>query len=161
MHKLVTVLVDKKDGEFHKDDAIETFYERYVGLEGEHIFDWCEAETAGRWENEFPDNVLTGKDVISRLEEVMKSQKKRENEIADLIGTYVGDGTLVNPECDSFWLGYLLKELGCRKLGELSASCSEFVHLDDFGEGTITPALLEEVKRNTDNYCILLVDAHI
>ena len=91
----------------------------------------------------------------------MKSQKKRENEIADLIGTYVGNGTLVNPECDSFWLGYLLKELGCRKLGELSASCSEFVHLDDFGEGTITPALLEEVKRNTDNYCILLVDAHI
>ena len=63
MHKLVTVLVDKKDGEFHKEDAIETFYERYVGLEGERVFDWCEAETAGRWKNKFPDNVLTGNDV--------------------------------------------------------------------------------------------------
>lgn len=140
-------------------DAIETFYVRYVGREGKRIFDWCEAETAGRWENEFPDNVLTGKDVISRLEEVMKSQKKRENEIADLIGTYVGKGSLAKPECDSIRLGYLLSELGDRKLGRFSMACPEFVCLD-ICNSSVTPELLEEVKRNTDNYCVLLVDAH-
>lgn len=157
MHQLVTILFNKK---LSKADAINAFCWRYVGMEEYQPFDWAATSTAGRWANEYPDNLLTGKAVIEQLEKVMEFQKKRENEIAGLIGAYVGKGTLVNPECDSFWLGYLLKELGCRKLGELSASCSEFVHLDDFGEGTITPALLEEVKRNTDNYCILLVDAH-
>lgn len=159
MHNLVTVLVEKKDGEFNKDDAINTFCERYVG-EGQQPFDWVEAETAGRWKDEFPDNVLTGNDVVEQLEKVMKFQKERQNELADLISEYIGNGSLKNPEHESFWLGFFLQELGGRKIGEFSAACSEFVHLDDYGEGTITPALLEEAKTNTDNYCILLVDAH-
>ena len=128
-------------------------------MEEHQPFDWCVTSTAGRWANEYPDNVLTGKDVIERLEKVMKFQKKRENEIADLIGAYVGKGSLAKPESDSIRLGYLLSELADRKLGRFSVACPEFVCLD-ICSSAVTPEILKEVKRNTDNYCILLVDAH-
>lgn len=157
MHQLVTILFNKKA--FSKADAINTFCWRYVGMEEYQPFDWCVTSTAGRWANEYPDNLLTGKDVIEQLEKVMNFQKKRESEIADLIDTYVGKGSLAKPECDSIRLGYLLSELGDRKLGRFSMACPEFVCLD-ICNSSVTPELLEEVKRNTDNYCILLVDAH-
>lgn len=157
MHQLVTILFNKKA--FSKADAINTFCNRYVGMEEQQPFDWCVTSTAGRWANEYPDNVLTGKDVIEQLEKVMKFQKKRENEIADLIGAYVGKGSLAKPESDSIRLGYLLSELADRKLGRFSVACPEFVCLD-ICSSAVTPEILKEVKRNTDNYCILLVDAH-
>ena len=109
MHQLVTILFNKK---LSKADAINAFCWRYVGMEEYQPFDWAVTSTAGKWADEYPDNLLTGKDVIERLEKVMKFQKKRENECLDI--------------CNS----------------------------------SVTPELLEEVKRNTDNYCVLLVDAH-
>lgn len=156
MHQLVTILFSNK---LSKADAINAFCWRYVGMEEYQPFDWAVTSTAGKWANEYPDNLLTGKDAIERLEKVMMFQKKRESEIADLIDTYVGKGTLANPECDSIRLGYLLSELGDRKLGRFSMACPEFVCLD-ICNSSVTPELLEEVKRNTDNYCVLLVDAH-
>lgn len=156
MHQLVTILFNNK---LSKADAINAFCWRYVGMEEHQPFDWCVTSTAGRWANEYPANVLTGKDVIEQLEKVMKFQKKRENEIADLIGAYVGKGSLAKPESDSIRLGYLLSELADRKLGRFSAACPEFVCLD-ICSSAVTPEILKEVKRNTDNYCILLVDAH-
>ena len=122
MHQLVTILFNKKA--FSKADAINTFCNRYVGMEEQQPFDWCVTSTAGKWADEYPDNLLTGKDVIERLEKVMKFQKKRENE-----------------------------------LGRFSVACPEFVCLDIYSSA-VTPEILKEVKRNTDNYCILLVDAH-
>ena len=156
MHQLVTILFNNK---LSKADAINAFCWRYVGMEEYQPFDWCVTSTAGRWANEYPDNLLTGKDVIEQLEKVMNFQKKRESEIADLIGAYVGKGSLAKPESDSIRLGYLLSELGDRKLGRFSMACPEFVCLD-ICNSSVTPELLEEVKRNTDNYCVLLVDAH-
>lgn len=156
MHQLVTILFNNK---LSKADAINAFCWKYVGMEEYQPFDWCVTSTAGRWANEYPDNLLTGKDVIEQLEKVMNFQKKRESEIADLIDTYVGKGSLAKPECDSIRLGYLLSEIGDRKLGRFSMACPEFVCLD-ICNSSVTPELLEEVKRNTDNYCILLVDAH-
>ena len=156
MHQLVTILFNKK---LSKADSINAFCWRYVGMEEYQPFDWAVTSTAGKWANEYPDNLLMGKDVIERLEKVMKFQKKRESEIADLIDTYVGKGSLAKPECDSIRLGYLLSELGDRKLGRFSMACPEFVCLD-ICNSSVTPELLEEVKRNTDDYCILLVDAH-
>ena len=156
MHQLVTILFNKK---LSKADAINAFCWRYVGMEEYQPFDWAVTSTAGKWANEYPDNLLMGKDVIERLEKVMKFQKKRESEIADLIDTYVGKGSLAKPECDSIRLGYRLSELGDRKLGRFSMACPEFVCLD-ICNSSVTPELLEEVKRNTDDYCILLVDAH-
>ena len=156
MHQLVTILFNKK---LSKADAINAFCWRYVGMEEYQPFDWAVTSTAGKWANEYPDNLLMGKDVIERLEKVMKFQKKRESEIADLIDTYVGKGSLAKPECDSIRLGYLLSELGDRTLGRFSMACPEFVCLD-ICNSSVTPELLEEVKRNTDDYCILLVDAH-
>lgn len=156
MHQLVTILFNNK---LSKADAINAFCWRYVGMEEYQPFDWCVTSTAGRWADEYPDNLLTGKDVIEQLEKVMNFQKKRESEIADLIDTYVGKGSLAKPECDSIRLGYLLSELGDRKLGRFSMACPEFVCLD-ICSSAVTPEILKEVKRNTDNYCILLVDAH-
>ena len=156
MHQLVTILFNKK---LSKADAINAFCWRYVGMEEYQPFDWAVTSTAGKWANEYPDNLLMGKDVIERHEKVMKFQKKRESEIADLIDTYVGKGSLAKPECDSIRLGYLLSELGDRKLGRFSMACPEFVCLD-ICNSSVTPELLEEVKRNTDDYCIRLVDAH-
>ena len=156
MHQLVTILFNNK---LSKADAINAFCWRYVGMEAHQPFDWAVTSSAGKWANEYPDNLLTGKDVIEQLEKVMNFQKKRESEIADLIDTYVGKGSLAKPECDSIRLGYLLSELGDRKLGRFSMRCPEFVCLD-ICNSSVTPELLEEVKRNTDNYCVLLVDAH-
>ena len=147
MHQLVTILFNKK---LSKADAINAFCWRYVGMEEYQPFDWAVTSTAGKWANEYPDNLLMGKDVIERLEKVMKFQKKRESEIADLIDTYVGKGSLAKPECDSIRLGYLLSELGDRKLGRFSMACPEFVCLD-ICNSSVTPELLEEVKRNTDD----------
>ena len=156
MHQLVTILFNNK---LSKADAINAFCWRYVGMEEYQPFDWAVTSTAGRWANEYPDNLLTGKDVIEQLEKVMNFQKKRESEIADLVDTYVGKGSLAKPECYSIRLGYLLSELADRKLGRFSVACPEFVCLD-ICNSSVTPELLEEVKRNTDNYCLLLVDAH-
>lgn len=159
MHQLVTILVKKEGGEFHKEDAIETFCETYVGMEGQQPFDWAVVESAGRWKDEFPDNFLTGKDVIERLEKIAEFQEERQTELADQIKRMVGKGDLKNPENDNFMLWYLVGELSDRKLGRVCARCPEFIYLN-YDSSNVSSDLIEEVKKNTDDYRILLVDAH-
>ena len=157
MHQLVTILKKKEDGHIYKADAVDEFCGRYVNL-GNGIFDWAVTDTAGRWEEEYPDNCLVGDDVIKRLEKVAEYQKEREKEIAEQIEKCIGSGSISNPEEGGLLLWYLVGELSDRKLERFRATCPEFVYLDEYS-GNAGNALAE-ARKNPDDYFIVLVDAH-
>ena len=157
MHQLVTILKKKEDGLIYKAYAVDEFCGRYVNL-GNGIFDWAVTDTAGRWEEEYPDNCLVGDDVIKRLEKVAEYQKEREKEIAEQIEKCIGSGSIGNPEEGGLLLWYLVGELSDRKLERFRATCPEFVYLDEYS-GNAGNALAE-ARKNPDDYFIVLVDAH-
>ena len=158
MHQLVTILKKKEDGHIYKADAVDEFCERYVNL-GNGIFDWAVTDTAGRWSDEFPDNVLVGDDVIKRLEKVVEYQKEREREIAEQIEKCIGSGSIGNPEEGGLLFWYLVGELSDRKMEDrFNVTCPEFIYLDECS-GNARSALAE-VRKNPDDYFVVLVDAH-
>ena len=157
MHQLVTILKKKEDGHIYKADAVDEFCERYVNL-GNGIFDWAVTDTVGRWEEEYPDNVLVGDDVIKRLEKVAEYQKEREKEIAEQIEKCIGNGSIGNPEEGGLLFWYLIGELSDRKLERFKSTCPEFVYLDEYSGNA--ESALADVRKNLDDYFVVLVDAH-
>lgn len=61
-------------------------------------------DTAGRWEEEYPDNCLVGDDVIKHLRKMAEYQKEREKEIAEQIRELSG-GNICDPKVGGllFW----------------------------------------------------------
>lgn len=156
MHQLVTILKKREGRHVCKADAIATFRKRYVGV-GNGVFDWAVTDTAGRWEEQFPDNVLVGDDIIKHLEKVAEYQKEREKEIAEQIEKFSG-GNICDPKEGGLLLWYLVGELSDRKLERFKVTCPEFIYLDEYS-GNARSALAE-VRKNPDDYFIVLVDAH-
>lgn len=156
MHQLVTILKKKEDGHIYKANAVDEFCERYVNL-GNGIFDWAVTDTAGRWSDEYPDNVLVGDDVIKRLEKVAEYQKEREKEIAEQIRELSG-GNICDPKDGGLLFWYLIGELSDRKLERFKSTCPEFVYLDEYSGNA--ESALTDVRKNPDDYFIVLVDAH-
>lgn len=156
MHQLVTILKKKEDGHIYKADAVDAFCERYVDV-GNGVFDWAVTDTAGRWEEEYPDNVLAGDDVIKHLEKVAEYQEEREKEIAEQIGELSG-GSICGPKVSGLLFWYLVGELSDRKLERFRATCPEFIYLDEYSGNA--GSALAEVRKNPDDYFVVLVDAH-
>lgn len=157
MHQLVTILKKREGRHVCKADAIATFRKRYVGV-GNGVFDWAVTDTAGRWADEYPDNVLVGDDVIKRLEEVAVYQKERKKEIAEQIEKCIGSGSVGNSEENGLLFWYLVDELSDRKLERFKPTCPEFIYLDEYS-GNARSALAK-VRKTPDDYFIVLVDAH-
>ena len=85
MHDLYTILVNIKDLEKRigraptKDDIryfAEDITEEHYGI----LFDYRETDTAGAWEDLYPDNVILGSDNSDRVtEELVKLDQQRKN----------------------------------------------------------------------------------
>lgn len=156
MHQLVTILKKREDRHVCKADAIDAFCERYVNI-GNGVFDWAVTDTAGRWADEYPDNVLVGDDVIKRLEKVAEYQKEREKEIPEQIRELSG-GNICDPKDGGLLFWYLVGELSDRKLERFKSTCPEFIYLDEYSGNA--GSALAEVRKNPDDYFVVLVDAH-
>lgn len=156
--------VDRED----TADALRRYAEDQTECFCDDAFDWRETETAGGWADEYPENVLFAVDApeafTKRLVEIRNRQKETINsclrQVVESCGTT--DLAKIVEKCkgsngDFMARGYLCglaDNLGGRFTFE-----SEFYNCED-AEATITDETLEKIRRNPEEWAIVLFDQH-
>lgn len=165
MHALVIILAargnDESKSAFRKRVGAE-FAGRYA--DGS-VFDYAITDTAGRWSDEYPDNVeFSMADIMLILEEMKEKQTARKAALVEEINNCLGTTDLreaISHDADDTnpigW--YFLNELSDRQLGWYTASCPEFVYLDD-DCSNVTDDLMQNVEEHPGKYGILFADCH-
>lgn len=165
MHTLVTILAARE-----KDESKSAFRKR-VGDEfaGRYadgsVFDCAVTDTAGRWSDEYPDNVeFNMADMMIILEEMKERQTARKAALVEEINKCLGTTDIKEAlSCDADdtnpigW--YYLNKLSDRMLGFYTISCPELVYLDD-DRSDVTDDVMQDVEENPGKYGILFADCH-
>lgn len=168
MHTLVTILAtrgkDESKSAFRKRVGDE-FAERYAdGSVFDSVFDYAVTDTAGRWSDEYPDNVeFSMADMMIILEEMKERQTARKAALVEEINKCLGTTDIKEAlSCDADdtnpigW--YYLNKLSDRMLGFYTISCPEFIYLDD--DRSDVTDVMQDVEENPGKYGILFADCH-
>ena len=166
MHFLAKILINeenlnKKDDQhicYLAEEELDDFYDK--------AFDWRESD-AGRWEDEYPNNVLRASDNLEKIISILsehitnrnaelsfhlESIKKQSNVNLDsVVNKFINNDDL----CDT---PYHLSVINSILLNEFGIDN----HLlnTETGDATITKELFEEIKQNPENYALVLFDCH-
>lgn len=125
------------------------------------VADWW-ALDAGRWSNEYPDNVISANDdeffktlsqLMTNQEEEMRWQLYNLNGGSDL-KSRVENYAVETDSIDTYRLLIIAKYLA----GEIQTE--SFVYDLDRGTSRITEDMIENYKANRDKYYLTLVDIH-
>lgn len=169
MHTLVTILAargnDESKSAFRKRVGDE-FVERYAdGSVFDSVFDYAVTDAAGRWSDEYPDNVeFNMADIMIVLGEMKERQTARKTALVERIDKCLGTTDLREAlSCDADdtnpigW--YFLNELSDRQLGFYTTACPEFIYLDD-DCSNVTDDIMQDVEEHPGKYGILFADCH-
>lgn len=168
MHALHRILV-KLEEKDESIDEIRDFAESET-QDCHNSYDWRETETAGRWESEYPCNVILGRDEPDKIiEELLVVRKHQENvlnhhivclkeycpsmNLEDIINTHprsnFGEGG---------WIPYHLRCIANYLSGVYDFD-SAFFNTEDC-DSIINDELVKEVKNKPEDWAIVLFDCH-
>lgn len=181
MHYLHKILVyipdvndDKETDKTELMDDIRSYAEDKTECFYEQAYDWRETDTAGRWEDEYPQNVIFASDdidfFIDELTECTKSQKCMIDSDYGHIRNTVGSdlGKII----DSIW-NRASKYEGNRdsSLTEYRLMCVSRLLYGDYYSGSMfynthdyTARLyntdIDEIRENPENWALVMFDYH-
>ena len=168
MHYLHKILVNTKKNDLTSIDEIRDYAENETEQYFEKVFDWRETSTAGRWADEYPINVLVGKDNPEKLlEEVEEVKKWQEDNIAHYleeikkfnVETLEDVVNEIKAEKEKFsMLPFYLRQLSILLYGEYDCG-SNFYDIESM-EANITKELLAELKEHPEDYALVFFDYH-
>lgn len=167
MHYLHKILVDTKHNDLPDIDDIRDFAETETEQYFHKVFDWRETDTAGRWAEEYPINVIRGIDnaqkLIEEVEEVAKWQNEKIEYYIEQIKTFnvetldeVVDKT--KKEEKFSLLPFYLKQLASILYGEYIDE-SNFYDTENM-DARVTNELLEAVKAHLEEFALVFFDCH-
>lgn len=167
LHKIL-VRVDDKDADRKEiiataraeaQELTEEFYDR--------AFDWRETDTAGRWDDMYPENVLLSKDGIDEfvreLEAVRNYQHDQITMCVQQINKVSTDlKTIVENNIDVVQNHGILFEI--KLLAELLSGDYVFdsgFFDSDWYSAKLTDGTIDKVKKDPDGWALVLFDYHI
>lgn len=181
MHTLNKVLVYKEEGFDMSepkseliDDArciAESETEAYYGA----VYDWRETETAGRWEDEYPEQVYFASDnidwFISEINEAVQSQKdelarymaelteKSATNLTDIVPVLMSDER--EPEQSKYYssaTAFALWKVARLAYGEYN--CDSYIFNAKDRTARIYSEDIEAIKREPDKWALVMFDYH-
>lgn len=139
------------------------------------VYDWRETDTAGRWSDRYPENVLLGKEcpehLLKEVEKCQQAQKDTLNEHLKALTDISGDklSVLVQKITDYYDSGKTLlgdTSLTAYRLNCLSMILSGKYYYDSYFYDTdsytarIDLNTIQKIKENPDNWALVLFDCH-
>lgn len=174
MHFLNTILV-KLTNKLSNEEYIN--YARNIAEEETEqfiydVFDWRETETAGRWADEYPVNVILGKTEPERfIEELEKCLNYRDNKIKQYLSYLkaennsldietISENIIKNEDIDRNYMSDIrLIRLATLLYGEYTYE-SIFFDTTELNS-KISRAKIEKIKNELDKYALVFFDHHI
>ncbi len=168
MHALHRILVKLED----KDETIDEIRSFAKSETEDHYnaYDWRETDTAGRWESEYPCNVILGRDEPDKIiEELITVRKEQENVLHHHIvclkkycpSTNIEDIIKNSPRSnfgEGGWISYHLKSIADHLVGVYDFD-SAFFNTED-SDSIVSDDLVEEIKKKPEDWAIVLFDCH-
>lgn len=141
------------------ESGTEDFYER--------VFDWRETDCAGRWHEDYPEQVYLASDnidwFVNELIEVRDSQDADIQSCMDQLKNSVGlDLEAIRKKIDEHENGFMLAYYLTRFADILSGhyiSSSGFYNLRD-DTAKVTQEIIEEIKAEPDKWALVMFDYH-
>ena len=168
MHALHRILVKLED----KDETIEEI-RSVAKSETEdyyNAYDWRETDTAGRWESEYPCNVILGRDEPDKIiDELLVVRDQQENILRHHVESLkkycpsmnIEDIIKYSPR-SSFGEGgliyYHLKSIANHLAGVYDFD-SAFFNTEDC-DSIINDELINEIKKKPEDWAVVLFDCH-
>ena len=179
LHKILVYIPDAVTDEkvFDRESllgAIRCHAENETACFYEDAFDWRETETAGRWEDEYPVNVLLARDDTERfIDEMKKALGARDgeiqhclNQLKSTVGTdleKITEGLRMGKDReqkDGFdhLTGYYLRNLSAHLYGEYR--CDSYFYDTHEYTANLRPEDLEQVREEPQKWALVLFDYH-
>lgn len=170
MHALHKILVRVDDKDANRKEIIATARAEAQELTEEfydRAFDWRETDTAGRWEDMYPENVLLSKEGIDKfvreLEAVRNYQHDQITMCVQQINKVSTDlETIVENNIDVVQDHGILFEI--KLLAELLSGDYVFdsgFFDSDWYSAKLTDGTIDKVKKDPDGWALVLFDYHI
>lgn len=169
MHALHKILVNLKT-DFGEYDVDKNYIRAYAKKDTEYfgdgdVFDWRETDTAGRWSRFYPDNVLFAKDDIENFIKIIengRTYQQHEMEYAlERIKEKFGTTDLAKLNeliSDDEWESYYVTLYADLLTGRYTFDSMFY----DTSRSTskITDKLIDSIKKNPNDYALVLFDYH-
>lgn len=173
MHYLHRILVTVNQDENREDKidsarlTAESETEEFYGV----VWDWRETETAGRWADEYPINVILASDNVDRFVDEMIDCRNSQIEFIkrmmcmakETISLDIGNMDDAEVIEESYNKPYNVGFYGLKSALEIltgtytSNSC--FYDTEN-GDSKITPELIEQVRSSPKRYALVMFDYH-
>lgn len=180
LHKILVYIPDV-DKEYEKADktdlmdSIRLYAETETESYYEQAYDWRETDTAGRWEDVYPNNVILAADdsdrFVKELEECLLSQKNEIDEGYAQIKNTVG--TDLTEIINGIWN---MKDYSDKQNGFTNMTAYYLHHISDllYGDynfdsmfynaheytGRIYLSDIDDVKKNPEEWALVMFDYH-
>lgn len=170
MHALHRILVKLEDPNTDPE-KIKKFAEIETEEYQDEVYDWRETETAGRWTDIYPYNVIKGKDTPNKMmEDLISLKTKRDIEIQYRLNKLKEEVHSLNLDDilkkhssgdnnTKYGLAYNLQSIA-NFLGGYYTFDSMFYNTHTC-DSIIDGQLIEEIKANPEEYAVVLFDYHI
>ena len=167
MQYLHKILVDTKHNDLTDIDEIRGFAETETEQYFNKVFDWRQTDTAGRWAEEYPINVIMGKDnaqkLIEEVEEAAKWQNEKIEYCLEQIKTFNVEtldevANKIKKEEKFSLLPFYLKQLASMLYGEYIDE-SNFYDTENM-DTRVTNELLEAIKAHPEEFALVFFDCH-
>lgn len=179
LHKILVYIPDAVSDEtvFDQESLLEAI-RRHAENETEgfypNVFDWRETETAGRWEDEYPVNVLLARDDIERFTAEMKQAIDCRNaeikhcldQLKNTVGTdleKIAKGLQMGKAREqkdgfNYLTDFYLHSLSAHLHGEYRCdSC--FYDTHEY-TADLCPAVIERVREDAQKWALVMFDQH-
>lgn len=157
MHYLHKILVEV-DGTESKNEIRELAFSMIENYQG-NVFDYITYRTAGRWVEEYPDNVILGSEnVEAMIKAITESKENQENEIKECLEALGTDSIEDIMKSTNRMKHYYLYKLA--KLNAGYYDCDSFFFNALNGDVTINDELFDYIREHKDNLALVMVDIH-
>ena len=158
MHYLHKILIET-DGETDKNCLREVALDRLEPYQN-NVYDWLEYESAGRWADEYPDNVLLGCENVEALIEAIKESKETQDKEKEYCLQMLNTDSIkeVMEATDTMKHYYLYK---LATIVEGAYNIDSYFYNSYDGDTIINDKLFEYIRENKDNLALVIVDVHI
>lgn len=168
MHYLHKVLVYIPDVDYEgkvSDDEIRKFAEEDTENYHGKAFDWRETDSAGRWSDMYPGNVIRAADDVDRfLKEIESARSNQKDTIKMYLNTLGEDFREIKikelyekddpGEMNLFGLLFIVRIL----TGEYT--CDSFFYDTSQGTAKICDHTIENIKAHPENWAMCFFDYH-
>lgn len=170
LHKILVPLSERELNSMSREDLIyeaRSIAEDSTDYFADSVFDWRETDTAGRWENDYPVNVLFSGDDLSRfIKELEETRGYQDEEISRHLKEICKTSSdlreirsAIDDPGSSWQLSYHLQALA-EMLSGFYTFESGFYHVDT-ASSRVTQGLIEQVRATPNKWALVMFDYHI